>query len=407
MNKKLRENVRACHEALEADLRAGDPKAQSFVASMHGELNAARKSLGLPLLPITSLPNVQTQPDGSSDHSLIMNLREEFEKNPGTDAKSCLRKLAAEIAAYPCVAAQADSFFSARPPPFNFLANGKTRNYQPLKKIGCPTAIAQWKFSNRALNCCLAQGFADLEPEADAADPGLSLLFDPLVDAFLAAHLKEGPLKLGGTVIVLSDFGAIYDPSIRVVGFSGNDWGEDETNTVLKLPFALGTFTGRGLDKSTRVLTNCLGATAQKKGSPANSFSEIVTSRNVFVWNFMPFFRGGADSGDDVALPDPKCSNVKWQQECLLWLDQFLTCVEASKVVLCVNKSRLLPLTNGGRISINDPSWQAHLPAIWPPPPLINGLMRSRGVFSLNHPCSRHWHTENNCADIASILGGV
>jgi hypothetical protein len=47
MNNKLRENIKIVHQRLEADLAAGDPKAKAFAEMCGGELNAARKSLGL------------------------------------------------------------------------------------------------------------------------------------------------------------------------------------------------------------------------------------------------------------------------------------------------------------------------------------------------------------------------
>ena len=48
---KLRDNIQAVHRQLEADLTSGDPKAESLAGMLRGELDAARKSLGMQSLP--------------------------------------------------------------------------------------------------------------------------------------------------------------------------------------------------------------------------------------------------------------------------------------------------------------------------------------------------------------------
>jgi hypothetical protein len=48
---KLRDNIKAVHRQLEADLAAGDPKAKALVGMLRGETNAAREFLGMPPLP--------------------------------------------------------------------------------------------------------------------------------------------------------------------------------------------------------------------------------------------------------------------------------------------------------------------------------------------------------------------
>jgi hypothetical protein len=50
---KLKQNIGAVHGQLDADLASGDPKAKAFASTLHGELNAARKSLGIRPLPAT------------------------------------------------------------------------------------------------------------------------------------------------------------------------------------------------------------------------------------------------------------------------------------------------------------------------------------------------------------------
>jgi len=46
---KLRQNTEKVHQQLEADVKSGDPKAMRMLGA---ELNAARKSLGMPPLPV-------------------------------------------------------------------------------------------------------------------------------------------------------------------------------------------------------------------------------------------------------------------------------------------------------------------------------------------------------------------
>src|ERR1039458_6840062 len=145
-----------------------------------------------------------------------------------------LRELAKKIAQYGCQAAHKDYFFSAAPPPYNFLANGEANAYTPLSPIECPLRIAEWKFPGPSLNCCLERGFNDSpEPNPHSGLRGLSLLFDPLVDAALAANtgisLGGFAPQSGATVIVLTDYGAIWDKTIKVIGYTRPDWGEDET----------------------------------------------------------------------------------------------------------------------------------------------------------------------------------
>jgi|GEM_PF-2022311 len=48
---KIRRNIKNIHKQLEADLKAGDPRTKAFAHSLGGELNAARKSLGMSPLP--------------------------------------------------------------------------------------------------------------------------------------------------------------------------------------------------------------------------------------------------------------------------------------------------------------------------------------------------------------------
>src|ERR1017187_7024571 len=98
-----------------------------------------------------------------------MPLRTDFEKHFKLTGSSVpLRGLAQKIAQYGCDAARKDCFFSAAPPPYNFLANGEVNAYTPLSPIECPLKIAEWKFPGQSLNCCLERGFEDSIPEPDS-----------------------------------------------------------------------------------------------------------------------------------------------------------------------------------------------------------------------------------------------
>jgi len=44
---KIRHHARMVHKQLEADYKSGDPKAVAMVSGLRGEINAARKSLGM------------------------------------------------------------------------------------------------------------------------------------------------------------------------------------------------------------------------------------------------------------------------------------------------------------------------------------------------------------------------
>jgi hypothetical protein len=50
----------------------------------------------------------------------------------------------------------------------------------------------------------------------------------------------------------------------------------------------------------------------------------------VYLWNFFPFFRGGATHSGGIGLPE----TAKWLPMALEWLSTFLDCVKAHTVVL-------------------------------------------------------------------------
>jgi len=340
--------------------------------------------------------------------------RNNFDSSGLTQGGSGLRKLASDIASYDCNSAKQACFFSANPPPYNFLANGVTKNYAPLTPINCPLTIAEWKFPGSKLTCCLGQGFS--KPLQSPPNRGLSLLFDPAVDAFIAANAGLGTTTpkaaiTGATVIVLSDFGAIYDKEVRLIGYSGNDWGEQEANDFLSgYPSGAKLLPNRKKMGTTfNNLFDCLcGA---RWDSPQTNLAGAIASKNVLVWNFMPFMRSGAQSSGSSGLPS-RCST--WRSVCWQWLIAFLQDVGASKVILAVNKSAFFDVNRHGRTPTNpinaaelaDLSQQVGVSALWPAPP----TSKIPDFYQINHPGA--WGGENkkgeslsHCNELKKILG--
>jgi hypothetical protein len=323
---------------------------------------------------------------------------------------SSLRNLASEIANYQCQQARQNCFFSAKPPPFNFLANGETTGYKPLTPpINCPLEIAEWKFHTKKINCCLAQGFN----EESSSNRGLALLFDPLVDAVLNANIGKGssPQK-GSTVIVLSDYGAIYDLGINVIGYNGSvaDWGLEEAQKTLRPPMPHGRIVRKQVSPTLINLWDCLCGDNkwQEHGNAwLNNNSPIrdaIKNRNVLIWNFMPFFRGGSGSAADAELPDPKCNG--WLQTCLDWLGDFVENVGAYKVVFCVNKKRIIqiPSKHDQPVSLSDFNKPKNLRGITPGKLAPLFKLKQGGVFVLNHPSSWWRKSSNDCSSLKEII---
>ena len=307
-----------------------------------------------------------------------------------------LRKLAEIIAKYDCKQAQQACFFSAIPPPYNFLANGETSGYSPLPQINCPLDIAHWRFAGRAINCCLDRGFND-----DPAKPsalGLSILFDPLVDAVLAANtgiLSGRPRNPAeNTLIVLTDYGAAYDPDINLVGFSGTDWGEDETCKVLCPPLPGGRISPKQVSKTLVNLWDCLcGSPAWRTYQPVpgvpGPIEDAIWKHNIIIWNFIPFLRGSGNSMNNEALPSGKC--LQWVQMCLKWLGDLIGFVRPTQIVWCTQfPVRVLALAQLG-VTCS--------PQKAGPPARVTTTFGAKSipVHLLHHPCSwkgpssTHW----------------
>jgi hypothetical protein len=306
-------------------------------------------------------------------------MRKDFEKL--FQATHPLRMLASEIATYQCTQAQKDGFFSATPPPYNFLANGWVDNYKPpLPPIGCPLEIAKWKFAGQAINCCLAQGFN----EESLSNKGLSLLFDPLVDAVLYANMGGGgKIQLRPTVIVLSDYSAIWDADIKLIGYGGSDWGEEEARSIFNLSKSTST---------TEInLWDCICEGDSWRTHPDKIQAEI-RRRNILIWNFMPFFRGGADSTGASGLPK-NCAN--WKNVCWRLLLKFVLAIAASQIVLAVNKNEMIDVKRK-KVSEKFEKEEVEklkeiVSAKYPIWSVSDGVelqsCERPNIFSINHPC--------------------
>jgi hypothetical protein len=338
---------------------------------------ALQKMLGL------EPPTLQTNNDMT---------RHDFETGVGTRLGTPLRNLAKDISQYPCSSTRQAGFFSAAPPPYNYLANGETANYTPIGPVACPLQIAHWKFPDaNAINCCLDRGFND--DSAKLSWLGMSLLFDPLVDAGLAANANcvKSPVAMpqsDSTVIVLSDYGAAYDPDINLVGFSGKDWGEEEAYKVLYPPMPGGHINKKQVSRTLVNLWDCICGGSQWQ-TAGGVIEKAIHKQKILVWNFMPFLRGGGDSMEDGAIPLGAC--VGWIQTCLKWLGDFVHHVNPAQVVWCTQfPIRVKALA---QIGVTCSSQKAG------PPTAMTAKLggKSRHVHLLHHPCtwkgpsSPHW----------------
>ena len=326
-----------------------------------------------------------------------MPLRADFEKHfKLTGSIIPLRGLAQKIAQYECHRARTDCFFSAAPPPYNFLANGEANAYTPLSPIECPLKIAEWKFNRPSLNCCLERGFSDIPDYSPTL--GLSMLFDPLVDAVLAANtgisLGGFAPKSGATVIVLTDYGAIWDKTIKVIGYTRPDWGEDETVNILHPPPPASR---KQLSPTIYNLWECLCPPGWRTNT--DLIGQTLRKKNILIWNLIPFFRGGSGSSSDAELPHPKCGH--WLEICMNWLCEFYAGVNACKIVLCVNKARLIGINGQGISPVSSNTWQKCFPSSTPN--CISDLVAKGKVFVLNHPSSRHFFSSKDCEALKDI----
>lgn len=316
-------------------------------------------------------------------------MRKQFESSFSSTSPRSLRKLAEDIAEFKCADAKNACFFSASPPPYNFLANGVATNYQRLTPITSPFGIARWKFPKAKINCCLERGFCDVEITPSSL--GLSLMFDPMVDAFLAANtgISSGTYTnpTVKTLIILSDYGAIFDRAINVIGFNGNDWGEDETWKILRPPTPINR---NKFDKTLGNLLDSICGGNSWQTNPA-MIESAINNKSIFLWNFMPFLRGGEESSND-GLPIHGCT---WLNQCLIWLDLLVSIIKPHQVVWCTNSDiKEMVLVRVKKLTLHKNPCKAKAQ--------FNG--KDYDTHVLNHPCSWKGIKDPNSNYLINIL---
>ena len=271
---------------------------------------------------------------------------------------SQLRDLAAAIAA---IDAHVNPTFLSNPIskslPDNFIANAELGGAWHAPSAYTNKSLSIWKNNyNPPLTPAGQQGFY-VGQSNKLPRRGLALVFDPFVDAFLAAHLLfSGSIPSGCTVIVLSDYGPL---SLTAQLTHYPDWGLEETSLILKQG-------GTKLGLTEINLFNCLFGLSWRQGAP-EFIANAIRERRVLLWNFFPMFRGGNQSIGPDGLP---CT-CNWLQLCWDFLCLFVAAVGASKVVLaCSNEifSKPWPLNGNRRRPGNRPAHRARINL--PPDPL-------------------------------------
>ena len=269
-----------------------------------------------------------------------------------------LRSLAGEIATLR--ATEAVAFLSrVGCEPFNILANAQLASDWSLPVAHSSKTLLRWKGTPAHLH-----GFRGRKA---VPARGLSLLFDPLVDAFLAAHfLRTGRLpKAGPTVLVLTDFYPLAAANVQ-----GQDWAQEESTSFLE-----GRVSGR--QSTVTQLFDALFGKAEWKENP-EVIAAGITAQNLLVWNFFPMLRGGEEPTGGAGLPLAGA----WRLRCWQWLHAFLEAVGANRVVLASSQA-MLPIAAAPAERLNT----ATLVLPGTPTPLP-ALPCGNAVYRIAHPSS-------------------
>jgi len=286
---------------------------------------------------------------------------------------SPLRKLAGEIAGLNAVTWPA--FLSRKgQEPLNVLANADRSDiWTPAPKFS-RKEIVKWKGS--------PPSFFGFAKGTRASSRGLALLFDPFVDAFLAAHLKRGRELADCTVLVLTD----YNPFVPI-GYPEADWAECESRAILH-----GMVHSRH-STIVQLFDALFGRNAWCKQH--EGIVEGIVNKKLLLWNFFPFFRGGVTPTGSSGLP--RAGN--WRLKCWSFLSDFLGAVGATRVILACSQA-MLPTKErkGGPLTLST----LNIPGVKTPlPPLIC----TGEVFRVSHPSS--WkRVQNHGPLLNSILTG-
>jgi hypothetical protein len=269
----------------------------------------------------------------------IHSLRKECDSHFRDD--SCLRKIAFDIASLEWADAKRYGLINANPAPYNLLSNGETGPEWTIPTQILPDDLIAWKKG--------ANGFGG------STYRGLSLMFDPFVDACLMveAKVRHGSFRQTN-VLVLTD----YYPLKHVIGemsvLPGEDWAAIATGGFFKAK-ELGT-TGNNLLKALFEKTSIEDVRGIIKTDP-EAVSTQLTKYHLLIWNYFPFMRGGSDCEGMNGLPTSKCD---WIAYCDGLLLKFLKCVKAAKVVFAMNRGvkdirRDCPNKAGRQIEVNYP----------------------------------------------------
>jgi hypothetical protein len=317
--------------------------------------------------------------DSRNPSARLESIRQDFQN--AFDDAHCLRLLAREIASLTDSRAGATGLLHLKDCveyPGNFLANGAQRFVPPTSIHGLTDSLhysdlAAWKFKNPSTfaNKSSKHGFSTDEL---TSDQGLSLLFDPLVDAFI--ELNRESTWADSLVVVLTDF---YPFSLCYSEIeSGQDWAAKETSAYINRPEYGGT---------TGPLFHALTG-----DDPVESL-EKLRDRGIFLWNLFPFFRGGVGHSGASGLP----TNIKWLDLGFSWLARFLECVKAHTVILACSGDVFPHLRPSGNkvsreVQLSNPS---SLPWVWAdrnlPWKTIEQLPCKK-LYRIHHPAS--WNRE-------------
>ena len=228
-----------------------------------------------------------------------------------------LRKLSATIAGLGRSDAAQNGFTSAQPPPYNLLANAELEADWTPPTTSVPEGLMAWK--------------AQLNGFRGFGVKGLSMLFDPFVDATLLmyAHHNGEEFK-NTTVLVLTDYGPLLHFVGELIACQGSDWA---ANCVLQFLKA----ENLGAPGINIVKATCGAESIETIRKSDGVLEKSFAAKRLLIWNYFPFFRGGTSAEGCAGLPNP-IKRLDWLKACDCYLDSFLMAVKADNLVWACNK---------------------------------------------------------------------